>query len=176
MLQELLDKAVDEVFGQYDETGMIQTCAVATMSDGARKIIPLSFSGGVAGIGKAFRQADAALEAAGTHIGTSITHLFDQDKELVFISVRRGNERGISALGLNRGTGISINDFTLLTGVDDLNGGSALHFIEPSDWCGKKSRISIRLILLRTLFCSTPKGLREAISLQTTTIEWTTEE
>ncbi len=43
MLQELLDKAVDEVFGQYDETGMIQTCAVATMSDGARKIIPLSF-------------------------------------------------------------------------------------------------------------------------------------
>jgi hypothetical protein len=144
MLQKLIDHAVDDIFAEYDDCKSIQTRAVALMDGGERRTIKLNFGGGLTALATIFTEADSAIEATGATSGISIIYVFDQSKEMAFISAGNEGHKAMCALVLERKTGVSTKDLVLVSGFKK-NDDSEIRFYAPTEWMGRVCEVGMMI-------------------------------
>jgi hypothetical protein len=169
LLQELVDLAVDGVFEDYDESGVVRTHAIAVLDDKTgkkarknnRKLIDLKFDGRLTQLTTVADSGFSAIKAAGAKRGAVVVRVPKQGRELIFIFVLNGNARAVCVLVLNPPTEDRqrdcISDIFLATEITNFNGEIEYSLFEPSDWCGPVCKVDIELTAEILKFQPRPK-------------------
>src|SRR4051812_14382117 len=114
LLQELVDDAVHDVVGEYDDCGVIQSKVIAMTAYG-RTAVELPFSGGVNDLPDILASAGHVLSSVGAANGAAVIYISDQGNELIVISARdRDGHNGLCILALQRLTRNALHDIVLI--------------------------------------------------------------
>jgi hypothetical protein len=150
--QVMIDAAIDEVFGDYDERGSIATRVVAFLDGGKKQSIELSCSGGLSELDAISSEAKKAAEAIGAKQWSVIAPVSELGKELIFVSTENTSHntswKTLCVLMIHRKTGLSLDDIMLVTDIK--SEGDEFSFCTPSEWSGPTCGIDI--ILTAKLF------------------------
>ena len=147
-LQDLIDEALYEVYGDYDMSASIRTRAVAIHSDGFHRAISLRDADGLLGqrlpdglssLQATLEDAVTAIDAVGGRVGFALVYVKENGRELVFLAAINETEKGICALELKRRTGDPPRD--LLPVSDDAD----TSFVETLEWGGVRREVDVQI-------------------------------
>jgi hypothetical protein len=138
-LQDLIDEALYEVYGDYDMSESIQTRAVAIHHDGFHRVISLREVDGLSGLQATLEEAVTAIDGVGGRVGFAPVYVKENGRELVFIAAINATEKGICALELKRRTGDPPRD--LLPVSDDAD----TSFVETLEWGGVRREVDVQI-------------------------------
>ena len=146
--QVMIDDAIDQVFGEYDERGSIATRALAFLDGDKKQNIELSCSGGLDQLDVISSEAKKAAEAIGAKQWTLIAPVCEQGKELIFVSTNNASDnasrKAMCVLMIDRKTGLCTEDIVLVTDITS-KPDFEFSFCTPSEWSGPCCAIDIIL-------------------------------
>jgi hypothetical protein len=138
-LQDLIDEALYEVYGDYDMSESIQTRAVAIHHDGFHRVISLREANGLLGLQATLEDAVTAIDGVGGRVGFAPVYVKENGRELVFLAAINETEKGICTLELKRRSGEPPRDLLPLS--SDANGA----FLERLDWGGSRQKVDVEI-------------------------------
>jgi hypothetical protein len=136
-LQDLIDRALYEVYADYDMYLSIRSRAVAIVHDGATT--ELFAARDPVRLQWILEEAVNAIEAAGGLKGYALVYANEKGRELVFLAAINETEKGICTLELKRNTGDELRDLALVTG--DANRS----FLENLEWGGSRRKVDVEI-------------------------------
>jgi hypothetical protein len=148
-LQDLIDEALYEVYGDYEMYESIRTRAVAIYDDGFHRAITLRDADGL--LGEHLRNADGlsglqailddavtTIDAVGGRVGFALVYVKESGRELVFLAAINATEKGICALELKRKTGDALRDLRPVSSDADRS------FVESLEWGGRRRKVKVK--------------------------------
>jgi hypothetical protein len=137
-LQDLIDEALYEVYGDYDMSESIETRAVAIQHDGFHRAISLREANGLLGLQATLEDAVTAIDGVGGRVGFALVYVKENGRELVLLAAINQTEKGICTLELKRKTGDELRDLRPVS--SDANRS----FIEKLEWGGSRRKVKVK--------------------------------
>ena len=147
-LQDLIDEALYEVYGDYDISASIRTRAVAIHSDGFHRAISLRDADGLLGqrlpdglssLEATLEDAVTAIDAVGGRVGYALVYVKENGRELVFLAAINGTEKGICTLELKRRTRDPLRD------LQPVSRDAERSFLERVKWGATRRNIDVEI-------------------------------
>jgi len=148
-LQDLIDEALIEAYGDYDMSESIRTRAVAIHDDGFHRELSLRRAGEVSGLlqraielsGLQATLEDAvnAIDAVGGRVGYALVYVKENGRELVFLAAINHAEKGICTLELKRETGDELQDLLPASGDADSS------FLQSLEWGRSRRKVDVEI-------------------------------
>ena len=147
-LQDLIDEALYEVYGDYDMSESIQTRAVAIHQDGFHRAISLRDADGLLGqrlpdglssLQATLEDAVTAIDAVGARFGYALVYVKENGRELVFLAAINETEKGICTLELKRRSGDPPRDLLPVSSDADTS------FVETLEWGGARRKVNVQI-------------------------------
>jgi hypothetical protein len=138
-LQDLIDEALYEVYGDYDMSESIQTRAVAIHHDGFHRVISLREVDGLSGLQATLEEVVTAIDAVGRQVGFALVYVKENGRELIFLAAINETEKGICALELKRRSGDPPRDLLPVSSDADTS------FVETLEWGGVRRKVNVQI-------------------------------
>jgi hypothetical protein len=138
-LQDLIDEALYEVYGDYDMSKSIQTRAVAIHHDGFHRVISLREVDGLSGLQTTLEDAVTAIDGVGGRVGFAPVYVNENGRELVFLAAINETEKGICTLELKRRSGDPPRDLLPVSSDADTS------FVETLEWGGVRRKVNVQI-------------------------------
>jgi hypothetical protein len=138
-LQDLIDEALYEVYGDYDMSESIRTRAVAIHHDGFHRIISLRETDGLFALQSTLDDAITTIDAVGGQVGFALVYVKENGRELIFLAAINETEKGICALELKRRSGDPPRDLMPVSSNADTS------FVETLEWGGVRRKVNVQI-------------------------------
>jgi hypothetical protein len=138
LIQDLIDEAVCKAFGDYDTSQAFDDLVIGILPSRRRAAVTLTFPGGPLQI--LFNHAVKALEEMTAPSGYGVVYQRQNGRELVFLLGIDGNEKGICAFELKRGTGDPRSD---LIPIPEMRIDPDCAPVEALEWGGSRRRVDV---------------------------------
>jgi hypothetical protein len=138
-LQDLIDEALYEAYGDYEMSESIRTRAVAIHHDGFHRIISLRETDGLFALQTTLEDAITTIDAVGGQVGFALVYVKENGRELVFLAAINNAEKGICALELDRRTRDPLRDLQPVSSDADRS------FLERVKWGATRRNVDVEI-------------------------------
>jgi hypothetical protein len=138
MIQDLIDEAVLRTFADYDTSQVIDDLVVGILHSRGRAAVTLTFPR--VPLEMLFNDAVKTLEEMNAQSGYGLFYLRQNGRELIFLLGVDGNEKGICALELRRGTEDPLRD---LIPIPEMCTDPDCAPIEALGWGGSRRGVDV---------------------------------
>jgi hypothetical protein len=140
MLQDLIDEALYEAFGDYETWEGIDNRVVAILQDKRRAAIKLPYAKDMQPLEELLNDAVQTIEMVNGRSGFGLISLKRNGRGLILLLAVNDTEKGIRAVELKRGTTDPLRD---LIPLPDMRNDPDCAPIEVLEWGGSRRRVDV---------------------------------
>jgi len=138
VIQDLIDEAMLKAFADYDMSEWIDDVVIGILPSERRAAVTLTFPR--VPLEKLINDMTKILAEIHATSGYALFSLRQNGRKLVFLLGVDGNEKGICALELKRGTGDPVQD---LTPIPEMGTDPDCAPVEALEWGGPRRRVDV---------------------------------